>query len=160
MNLRTTARKQHIAEIAKVIVATAALLTGGMIYVLWRSESLLLFTWFDALGMGLTVRMLREHAASGSHAFPHWVIFSLPQALWLFSGILYFHSIWRRGSAISYVLWTAIFVAIAFGFELGQFLNVVPGYFDAWDALSLIAACLSAWTIVGFTHHREGRVQA
>jgi hypothetical protein len=155
---RTAARKQPLAEIAKLIVASAAMLTGGMIYVLWRSESLLMFSWFDALGIGPTVRMFREHAAPHAHALPHFIVFSLPQALWLFSGILFFRCIWPTGSRGSYMLWTGVFVAIAFGFELGQLLNVVPGCFEVGDALSLIAACLLALPFVSFTSHWERRV--
>ena len=144
----------------KVLLASVALLIGGMIYVLWRSQSLLMFCWFDTLGIGQLVETLREIASPYSHAFPHWIYFSLPQALWLFSGILFFYYIWRNGSTVSYILWTAVFVTIAFGFELGQFLNVVPGYCEVWDVLSLVVACLSAWAVVGFTSHRERRIQA
>ena len=153
-------RKQPVAQTATSILATVAMLAGGMIYVLWRSDTLLMFAWFDALGMRPAVGMLREYAALHFQALPHWVVFSLPQALWLFSGILYFQCIWRGANAASSMLWTGAFVAIAFGFELGQLLNLVPGYFDVWDALSLIAAYLLALAVLDFTSTRRRRVQA
>ena len=142
----------------KIILATVALLTGGMIYVLWRAETLLMFNWFDMLGIGPTVEMLRKYAAPYSHALPYWVYYSLPQALWLFSGILFFHWIWRKGSVINHMLWTALFATVAFGLELGQYLKIVPGCFAIWDLLLLVAALLSALALVGLTRYPKSEV--
>lgn len=35
---------------------------GGLIYVLWRSDSLLMFRWFEALGVAKLVAQLRVFA--------------------------------------------------------------------------------------------------
>lgn len=139
----------------RILLSSVALLIGGMIYVLWRSESLLMFSWFRALGIGHVVETLRRNASPYANTFPHWVYFSLPQALWQFSGLLFFYSIWRNASTPHCLLWAGVFVAIAFGFEIGQFLGVVPGYFETWDLILLIAACLLAWAVVGFTPERR-----
>jgi len=55
-----------------------------------------MFTWLDALGIRSQVLTLREYAKPYSIALPRWVIFSLPQALWLFSGIVAFSCIWGK----------------------------------------------------------------
>lgn len=149
-HVRTVDRKQSIAENTKAILATLALLIGGAIYVLWRGKSLLMFTWFDALGMGRFVEALREYAGPYSQVFPHWVYFSLPQALWLFGGIVFFHCIWRNGAFLNKLLWITVFAVTAFGFELGQYLHLVPGYFDLSDMLLLIVAFLAAGMLVRF----------
>ena len=131
---------------------------GGMIYVLWRSDSLLMFHWFATLGIDQQIRQLREAVAPYSGALPSAVCFSLPQALWLLSGILYSHSIWRDVSTLSWLFWTALLVVTALVAELGQLVGIVPGRFDIWDLLSLVAACLCGYAIVGVESLRERRV--
>ena len=158
--MRTPENTAHGSAVWNAILASVALLIGGMTYVLWRSESLLMFSWFAALGAARVVKMLRGNADAYCESFPGWVIFSLPQALWLFSGIIYFHCIWRKDSAFGYRLWAGVLIAIAVGFEGGQLLNLVPGRFDVYDALSLVAACLSAWAVLRFTSRWKRRALA
>ena len=157
VNARVSTAPQRIFYV-KLILATIALLTGGMIYVLWRTETLMMFSWFDKLGIGSTVKMLRNYAAPYSHTLPHWFYYSLPQALWLFSGILFFNCIWHKGSIINYMFWTALFAELAFGWELGQFLKIVPGYFTIWDLLLLVAALLLALALIVLTRYPKKEV--
>jgi hypothetical protein len=154
----TTATNHRIVRIVEAVLATMALLIGGMIYVLWRSGPLLMFSWFDAIGLGKLVYALHDFAVPYSHAFPSWVYFSLPEGLWLLSGILYLHCIWRNGSTFGYVLWTSIIVAVAFGYELGQYIHLVPGCFDTLDLIFLAAASVPACVLILFRLRRERSV--
>jgi len=138
-----------------LLLAAVSLVCGGMVYILWRRESLLMFTWFDALGLKVLVRALRGIAAPYSHIFPPWVYFSLPQALWLFSGILFLDCIWRDVQGWRQILWMAAFVAVAFGLELGQFSQVVPGHFDILDTILLVASFLAAGALVRYRRYLE-----
>jgi hypothetical protein len=158
IEVASVTEKHSTAGIPTTILATAALLTGGIIYILWRGESLRMFSWFNYLGVGQLLHVLRAHAAPYAHAFPSWVYSSLPEALWLLSGTLYFRWIWRNGSAFSYVLWTSLFIAIAIGSELGQYVHVVPGCFDITDLLLLIAACVPACILILFRFRTERTV--
>jgi hypothetical protein len=115
-----------------------------------------MFTWFDALGAKSLVMALRAYARPYSSAFPHWVYFSLPQALWFFSGIVAFNCIWGTTSTLLYDrLWILAFVGIAFGFEVGQFLGLVPGHFDILDVVLLVIAFLGALLVNHLINHHE-----
>jgi hypothetical protein len=141
----------------KALLASIALVTGGMVYVLWRSDSLLMFSWFEAGGAIGLVHLVRQNVSAYRSALPGWFIFSLPQALWLFSGIIYFHCIWGDTGALGYKLWMGAFVTIAVAFEAGQLLAFVPGCFDVYDVLLLAVACLSAWAVLGLTSRSRRR---
>jgi len=143
----------------KMIAAVAGMFIGGMLYVLLRTDSLAMFKWLDTLAMQDEVQGLRFMARPHMSSLPQWVSFSLPQALWYFSGLLAFECIWgtssrtlrqRRG-------WVLIFSSLAFGLEIGQFFHIMPGRFDPVD----LALLFVAWGIVAVfswvEQHRESR---
>ena len=72
------------------IIGIASIIFGGMIYVLWRKQTLLMFSWFDAMSLGIPIAILRDSASAYSSIMPRWFYFSLPNALWAFGGILLF----------------------------------------------------------------------
>ena len=131
----------------KFSISLLSMSLGGVVYILWRTEALLMFQWLEAIGIGERVRLLREVAAPGREVFSDWIYFSLPQALWLFSGLVAFSAIWgpnAEGRAKANV-WSGLFLFGAFSIELGQFLGCVPGTFDPVDlaflAVALLCAC-------------------
>ena len=104
-----------------------------------------MFQWTYGLGIQDEVKVLREWLKPLNGEFPPAVIYSLPNALWYFSGLLAFSEIWdnRREKAF----WVGIFTLIAFGSELGQYLKIVSGSFDTLDILFMVAS-LSAFVIL------------
>lgn len=131
-----------------LLVASAiSMLSGGLLYVLYRPPSLLMFRWFDALGLDPSVERLRAIAAQQPQP-PAWAIGSLPHALWLLSGLLLLAWIWRGSDGITPLLWIGLLVAFAAGGEIGQWLGVVPGTFDPLDLALMSAACLAALPFV------------
>jgi hypothetical protein len=142
----------------KIIIAIIAIFLGGMIYVCWRSNSLLMFTWFDALGMRSEVLTLRQYAKPYSDTLPRWVIFSLPQALWLLGGMVAFSWIWGKHDVLNKRLWSIAFCSVALGFEFGQLIGLVPGHFDVLDVASLILAIAFALLLDEFDNHSERSV--
>lgn len=120
-----------------VIASITGILIGGSIYILWRADTLLMFSWFQTLGMRNVVNVWRNWAAPYS-VFPRWVYFSLPQGLWLFSGLLAIHCIWRDSQCSEELTWCSLLLAIAGGLELGQLAGIVPGRFDPADLVTLL----------------------
>ena len=139
----------------EIILAVLAMFAGGMIYVLWRPDSLVMFSWFNALGMRDTIANLRQMNSPYPALFSDWVIYALPQALWFFSGLLGFHCIWRTRSKRNYWLYFSVFFTIALATEIGQSLNIVPGHFDRYDLVLLIIAGLVALAITSSIHAKE-----
>jgi hypothetical protein len=98
--------------------------------------------------------MARTHAAR--LALPHFLKFSVPDALWCYALVAHIGRLWR-GSRRGWI-WILFTVAAALFSELGQLAGVVPGTFDLSDlfaitfasALALLSLCIQwrrpAWT--------------
>lgn len=118
------------------------IILGAGIYTLWRSKRLLVFTWYRCLGLGPLVISIREGAASMRHLIPAFVLYSIPDALWVYSFTFLMYSVWfgcpktngRR-------FWIFLPLALAVGAEFGQLFRIVPGTFDLID----IAGYVTAW---------------
>lgn len=139
-------------------LAIASMIIGGMVYVLWRPESLKMFSWFSALGLDRPVDAMRTSAAAYAQAMPSWVYLSLPQALWLFSGCLVFHLIWRHARCRQEQFWMAAVVLLAMGGELGQAVGVIQGTFDPMD-LALIALAFFAAQLIRLVDRQRRRTE-
>ena len=50
-----TIQKEYLLRFAEVIVGLIALGVGGFLYILLRTENLLMFIWFDEIGLSQTV---------------------------------------------------------------------------------------------------------
>lgn len=113
---------------------------GGLIYIIWRSTSLLMFSWFDGFGLTSLINALRNI----SFAVPGWVIYSLPSGLWIYSFSFILIYIWHDAKSKSKYLWMSLAPIIALGSELGQLIGVIPGTFDLADiALYMVFIGLS-----------------
>lgn len=120
-------------------LSVLAMLTGGAVYVLWRPKSLVMFAWFDSLGLSSTLEALRAVTSPVRRVLPIWVIYSLPQALWLLSGLLGLEFIWGvRPRTPGHRLWLVALVSLAFGIECGQYVGLIPGRFDRTDVILLL----------------------
>lgn len=136
-----------MAEIARRLVPAtlglASIMAGGIIYLLWRNQDILMFSWVDTIGFTPHLVAVRGATAYYADVIPVWFRFSLPNALWLFGGIIVFHSIWE-GYPKERLLWVAGFLIVAVGSELGQGLGVIPGTYDNIDMVLMIAFSLLA----------------
>ena len=82
--------KQIIMESPKIIRTLLLnvilpLFTGGFIYLLFRSERLIMFDWIRFLGFKESLDLLRNDFNSLKSFIPNWVLFSLPDGLWVYS---------------------------------------------------------------------------
>lgn len=116
------------------------LLLGGLIYVIYRDRSLLMFNWFDAIGIGNAVNWLRS-LFQGERIYG-WVKYSLPDGLWVFSYMFIVDAIWDgQKNAISITfLWGLPIVAVFS--ELLQYFGLLPGVFDWMDVVSYMLAII------------------
>ena len=139
----------------KIMASFGGMLMGGLLYIVSRSESLLMFRWFDMLGIQDEVRALRFWTHPYLNSLPHWVYFSLPQALWYFSGLLAFELIWGTDASIFQQrrAWICVFSVLALTLEFGQFFDIVPGRFDLLDLALLLVAWVVAAAISSFRSH-------
>ena len=116
----------------------ATLLLGGLIYILFRTCSLKMFAWYEALGLSSLTIALRKLTFSSTHKIPEWVLFSLPDGLWIFSYVSLMLFIWSNTVSFKNLFWILSIPFLAIGSEIGQRLGLIPGTFDLPDLLLYI----------------------
>lgn len=117
----------------QLTIATLALLTGGMLYLLFRSDKLLMFHAIDWIGLGQTVAAWRQ---SVSITLPDWVVYCLPDALWSAAYILVTDTILNANSIKTRLAVAAVIPFVGVASELLQAANLMPGTFDYFDILA------------------------
>lgn len=133
-----TTQQTHKRLILTVVIP---LLIGGLIYILFRADSLLMFRWFDTIGLGQTIKTVRQ--LIGHSNLPAWTVFSLPDAVWIFSFTNFMLIIWRDKFYGQSLFWIFIAPTIGLLSEVGQAFHLIRGTFDTTDlTLILIASFL------------------
>lgn len=112
------------------IVSFSSLFIGGLIYILFRTKSLLMFMWFDNLKLSSLINYLRFNIKTN---LPEWLIYSLPDGLWIFSYIVFQLALWNYKITKENFFWVAILPFVALFSEIFQINRIVPGTFDIVD---------------------------
>lgn len=115
------------------VVSLLLFLTGGLLYVLYRSLSLRMFLWIKALGLYPTVLLWRKTAKVCD--MPGWVIYSLPDGLWMASYLLLMCVLWYRETSWAAFLFPMLLPLFMNVTEFLQGLGMFPGTFDAVDLI-------------------------
>lgn len=117
------------------------IIIGAGIYTLWRSPHLLVFHWFDQVGLIHFVERARQVASIYRSSIPQIILYSLPDALWVYSFTAALVLIWETdSSSLHRLLWLLLPMVSAIGAEFGQAFHWVPGTFDWWDVFSYFIA--------------------
>ena len=125
-----------------VAIAALSMFIAGCLYLLFRTESLILFEWFRWLHLMPVIAEIRMVTLPLAQRFPEWFIFSLPDGLWLLSFLLFVRAVWADASKRSMWVWAGAGLVCSFGHELFQAFGLASGTFDWSDVLAyLIAAC-------------------
>ena len=112
-----------------IVLSFFTLFIGGGLYLLCRSERLVMFDWCKTIGIYPFIQQLRSKGN-----FDSWLVYSLPDGLWLFSYIILMGAIWAFDMRKS-LLCSVPMIIIAIGSELLQFPHIVRGTFDMMDLL-------------------------
>lgn len=107
---------------------------GTWIYLAFRSESLLAIQWLEQLG----------DAVRAEATIPHFILYCLPDGLWVYAGTAWMLMIWEKTNA-----WVLSFAVVMVAAEFGQLAGLVPGTYDPLD----IVATVFAFTIAMHFHY-------
>ena len=118
----------------KILFATFLSVIGGLLYLIFRSDNLIMFSWFNSLKLTDFIINLRN--TYGNHNIYEWTKLNLPAGLWLFSYLLIMDTIWKKEDKIFYPLFISFLPLIALISEFMQLVHVIPGTFDIMDLLS------------------------
>ncbi|MDZ7846933.1 MAG: hypothetical protein U5L96_09250 [Owenweeksia sp.] len=119
------------------------LAVGGLIYIAFRSDTLLMFKYIAAISLDTPIEYLREITLTTKKYLPNWLLFSLPDGLWIFSYVTLTLFIWNNKITKENIFWITIIPCTVILFEIAQLLTFTPGTFDLVDlAFYLIGAAL------------------
>lgn len=124
------------------------LFLGGFVYILFRSESLLMFKWFHLLGADELIHGWRIQAAQYRNSIPEFILFSIPDGVWVYSLTVFMGALWHNASLPARFFWVSIGPLLGIGGELGQILGFVPGTFDYNDLFICFSATLGALLLI------------
>jgi hypothetical protein len=113
----------------KIMIAAILLFLGGLVYVAFRSQTLVMFSWFHALNLDSIVETIREKSISIQ--LPDFCKYCLPNGLWTSSYILMVEALISVDN--HQMLWASILPGIAILFEILQIWHIIPGTFDMGD---------------------------
>ena len=122
----------------KIFLAVLLLTIGGLIYIGFRSESLLMFEWYEHIGGYRYILSFRKLCSQ--YEVSQFVKYSLPDGLWLLSYMILIGTIWGNNRCNTYRLFIYSMPLIAVILELLQSQFSVLGTFDVLDILSYILA--------------------
>ena len=111
------------------------LLLGGLIYILFRQDTLKMFSWFDNINVSAAISELRLCTVPLSGHFPNWFLYSLPDGLWLFSYLSVLLAVWDNVISKHNIHWLLLVPMVAIFSEIGQLFEIVPGTFDIFDLI-------------------------
>lgn len=118
------------------LVALLLILTGGMIYVLYRPENLLLFRVTDSLGITPLIDILRSN--SSRVMLPPFIVNSLPAGLWTASYLLMMYITTKFHTRRIRLMLALPLPISAIALEFMQLLGWCPGTFDIYDLICYI----------------------
>lgn len=113
------------------------LLIGGLIYILFRNESLIMFNWFDYLGLLEQIKELRATLNPMKSILPNWIYYSLADGLWTYA----FVSAYLIYYKVDY--WLLLPFLLSIGVEILQYFQLFQGTFDVIDLL----CCIVGYTL-------------
>jgi hypothetical protein len=136
-----------------LLTAVTPLIFGGLIYIIYRSETLLMFKYFNKIGLSENIIKLRQ--VFENIILPSWTIFSLPDALWIFSFTNLMLIIWDYRITIQSIIWILIGPFIGIVLEIGQAFHLIRGTFDIIDLIFIIIASILPFN--KFIHFKNKR---
>lgn len=120
------------------LISLFSMFIGGLIYLLWRPPTLLMFSWCKSVGIFEFIQQMRSTLCFIKDYLPAWFVYSLPQALWCFSGLCCIHAIWINKTQTHECFWLAITLALPILTEIMQLFHVISGTYDIVDLVFVL----------------------
>ena len=119
-----------------LLISFLLIFTGGMIYILYRPENLLLFRLTDSLGVTPLIDVVRSN--SSRIILPSFMINSMPAGLWAGSYLIMMYITTKFHTRRIRLMLTLPLPTMAIILEFMQFLGWCPGTFDIYDLICYI----------------------
>ena len=133
-----------------IVLCAVAVLSGGLIYILFHASEPLFFRWMRAAGTDHWLGFIRNKSLSLGTHLPEWIVYSLPGGLWAFAYALMITAIWSGSRSLLKIFWMASIPLLVFGSEFLQFLQIIPGTFCLQDIALGTAGMISGIALIYF----------
>lgn len=127
--------------------------------VLFRPTSLLMFHWFDAVGMTTSISIIRTWVDGIDEYMPTWAVYSLPFALWVSSYLLFVKGIWWNSTSRFRYVWFWCIPVIAIAAEFAQKISIISGHFDRVDLVTIVLGTLFGFVAIDFNELNKGETK-
>ena len=115
----------------RIMIYLFPLTLGGFIYIIFRTETLIMFHWFKYLNISNEVDSIKNMRTG--YSFPNWFIYNLPDGLWIFSYTAISLEIWKNSITRQNIFWVFSIPIISVLSEFLQLFKIIPGTFDFLD---------------------------
>lgn len=144
-NINPVSSIEKTRQILALSISLLSFLLALSIYLFYRETSNILYQVFASTYVSPAIDSLR----SITPPLPPWLIYSLPDGLWMLSLCILILAIWGFQRSREAIAWIIIMLAIGGLFESFQAINIFPGQFDWADLACIIVAALIPFC---FTH--------
>ena len=125
--------KSQTRPIFEVLGGIGFLTLGCAIYLLFRSETLNIYQWANAVGFSESIDSLRDTVREWR--VPNFVRFSLPDGLYCAAYILMMDAIWHEDNGLIKYAVISIVPIVTISSEILQYFGLVKGTFDVCDLI-------------------------
>ena len=129
-----------------VALSIMFILIGGFIYLFFRPHTLKMFVWLRIINCE-QIFQLKDY--NQDLKFIEFLIFSLPNGLWILSFLIIIGLIWEKYH-IFFIIYSSFFAGISILFEFLQKVELIPGTFDIADILVLLIFYILGFLIYEF----------
>ena len=119
---------------------------GVFIYTLFRSMTIRIFTFYEYIGIAKIVTYIRSGFSEYIFYIPKWIIYSLPDGLWVYSLTSMLILIWKREILKNNFIILIILSIMCF-YEIIQSTKFIDGTFDVFDLLLMIFGTILSYFI-------------
>jgi len=120
-----------IIRTLKIILLFFPVVLGGLIYIIFRTDRLIMYHWFEYLNLSDEINTIKS--LKNILSLPDWFIYSLPDGLWVFSYTALSLEIWRSPITQRSFFWIFSIPIVAVMSEFLQLFKIIPGTFDLID---------------------------
>jgi hypothetical protein len=128
-------KKMVFLRLKIMFIAFISLMVGILIYVFFRNNDVLAYRM---LGKPIFLNELYRNVSQEIWFFD-FIVYSLPDGLWLLSGILFIRALWLENTKTGNIYILAICVC-AFVLEICQMFHLLFGTFDVLDICAMVLA--------------------
>ncbi len=138
-----------------IVVVAVSIICGLVIYIECR-QALNVHYWTRHNDLNSFVCYIKCVFNVNCIDLPSWVIYSLPNALFIFSFTFLMLNIWNFHVGVDNMVWALIIPILGVGSEFAQLFTFIPGVFDPADlVLNIIASTLPFCLIINLKTNRH-----